>query len=140
MAEVPEGVVLDSTPAPEGIILDDPASPAQFTKPVAAIAPHDKRTTPADQITDASTIGRVLDAFGQGAKAGWGSEPLGLSPESEKWLRENKIFDDYSGGFFASAKAINEAWMRPTAAALESVLRSVRAGVYSVAGGVGQTA
>lgn len=115
------------------------AAPAVFTRPPSEIPPGSKRT-PQDEMTDASTVGRVLDAFGQGAKTGWGAEPLGLSPESEKWLRDNKIFDDFQGGFFSTAKAINEAWMRPTAAVLDGVLRSVRAGLYSVAGGVGEAA
>ena len=68
--------------------------PAQFTRPVSDLPEKSKHTTN-DELTDASTTGRVLDAFGQGLKDGWGAEPLGLSPDSEKWLRDNKIFDDY---------------------------------------------
>jgi hypothetical protein len=150
---VPEGITLDSD-VPEGITVDAEPAPAampiRLTRPVAeptkqTIDAYTKQgLTPedaiADEVTDASTVGRVLDRFGQGLKAGWGAEPLGLSPQSEQWMRDHGLYDDYKGGWSSIFRAINETVMRPTAALLDGAMRSIRAGMYGVAGLVGQTA
>jgi hypothetical protein len=87
-----------------------------------------------------TSIGRVLDAFGQGAKDGWGAGPLGLSPESEKALRDGGIFKTLEPSFMDSFKSFNEAMLRPAAAGLDAVMRGVGAVTQGAANVIGQTA
>src|SRR5258706_7598972 len=54
------------------------------------------------------SLGPILSAFGHGAKDGWGDEPLGLSPESVKWLSDKKIFGPEKGGYDNPFQAFNE--------------------------------
>jgi hypothetical protein len=71
----------------------EPAAPAQMDTDVA------KGVYP--------LVGPAIAAF-QGAKDGWGSEPIGLSPESVKWLSEKKIFGPEKGGYDNPFQAFNE--------------------------------
>lgn len=73
--------------------------------------------------TDSPTAD-ILNAFGQGAKQGWGSEPLGLSPEAEKFLQKSGVFNDYKDGQSSLIKSFNEAIIRPGAAGLDAASRA----------------
>jgi uncharacterized protein YdbL (DUF1318 family) len=92
----------------------------------------------ADNYIHNSSTGKVLSAFGQGLKEGWGAEPLGLSKESEDTLRKAGIWTDYSKENFNATKAFNEAWMRPAAVALETFLRGTTAAFRGTQVGVAQ--
>lgn len=116
-------------------ILDVSLTPSFETPLPVADEPN-----PADSFLASTWIGRVLDAFGEGAKAGWGSGPLGLSPESEKSLREGGIFKSLEPSLMDSFKTFNEAMIRPAAAGLDLVMRGVSSVATGVAGVVGQTA
>lgn len=61
---------------------------------------------------------RILNAFGQGAKDGWGSEPLGLSDETKNFLSKGGMLGDYLERQGGTAKAFNEALFRPMASYL----------------------
>jgi hypothetical protein len=95
---------------------------------------------PQDSWLATTSIGRVLDAFGQGAKDGWGAGPLGLSPENEKALRDGGIFKSFEPSYMDSFKAFNEAMIRPAAAGLDLVMRSVGSVTHGAANVIGQTA
>lgn len=69
----------------------------------------------ADYFFGASSLGKVLTQYGQGAVNDWGSKPLGLSDESADYLRKNGTFNDYQKGQDSTLKAYNEAWIRGTA-------------------------
>lgn len=107
------------------------ALPRIFTQPMEGPV--------ADQLLERATTGRILDAFGQGAKQGWGEGELGLSEESQKWLREAGIFNDYAKGRSSVVKAFNEALIRPSALLLDTGLRSINAAIGAVSGLTGQT-
>lgn len=71
-----------------------------------------------------SRSGRLLSAFGQGAKQGWGAEPMGLSDETEQALKKAGVFNDYANGRTSFIKSMNEALMRPAAVALDATMRA----------------
>lgn len=68
------------------------------------------------------TVGELLHTFGQGFQQGWGSQPLGLSPDTEQWLKHVGIFDEAGGHNII--KEFNEGLIRPTATALDLVTRA----------------
>lgn len=82
-----------------------------------------------------SSVGKIMDTFGQGITEGFGPDRLGLSPESEKWLRKAGIFknEDGTGNIY---QAFVEGIMAPAAKTLDATLRGANA-IYR---GVGDTA
>lgn len=102
---------------------NDPEAPPSVPLPdgVVAVPPHNDPVQ--DTMVDRSPIGRVLDTFGQGLKDRFGDAPVGLSQDTEKYLRDVGIFNDYSTGRSNIVKSFNEVLMRPAAAALDFVLR-----------------
>jgi hypothetical protein len=77
---------------------------------------------------DVNPVARVLDHFGQGAKQGWGAEPLGISKESEDALKKAGIFNDYDNGQRSIIKAANESLFRGAATYLvEPIMRGLPA-------------
>ena len=90
--------------------------------------------------TGVSAAGRVLSAFGQGYGQGWGSEPLGLSPDSEAWLKKTGIFNDYRSGQASLVRSFNEALIRPAATAIDVVNRAIQGAFRGAQGAAEQTA
>lgn len=82
--------------------------------------------------TDAS------NAFGAGARAGFGDEPLGLSPESEKWLREHGIIADPANGKGGPLRLLNEAIIRPAATLGDTIMRGLNASVVGASSVIGK--
>lgn len=81
----------------------------------------------------------VLNAFGQGVSEGWGAGALGLSDESEDFLRKAGIFNDLDEGHQSWLRTFNEALIRPAAVAFDAVqrggtalLRGAQAGVEAI--------
>jgi DnaJ-domain-containing protein 1 len=93
--------------------------------------------TPQEELLSTTSVGRVLDAFGEGASEGWGASPLGLSPESEKWLRDHKVFDPVQANWLMPTQAFNEGLIRPAAAGLDAALRLFPAAAGAVGHGAG---
>jgi hypothetical protein len=87
---------------------------------------------------DAAPLGRVLQAFGQGAAHGWGSEPLGLAPDTEQGLRQVGIFADPESARGGPARFVNEALIRPAATAVDAAQRGGKALVSGGARALGQ--
>lgn len=82
---------------------------------------------------------RVLDAAGYGFQQGWGSEPLGLSADTEKSLRDAGWFNDFQSGHIGFSKTVNEALLRP-AAAVADVAQRVGTGTLLAVSGAGGAA
>jgi hypothetical protein len=80
------------------------------------------------------SLGPILSAFGHGAKDGWGDEPLGLSPESVKWLSDKGIFGPEKGGYDNPFQAFNELLAHTVVGAAQIVGRvgSAGLGAYQV--------
>lgn len=93
-----------------------------------------------DEFFSRTAVGRVLDAFGQGVKGGWGAERTGVSEEAEADLKKYGIFNDYQNSIFSHTKAFNEAIIRPLAAGWDVVMRGPMALVGGGAATVGQLA
>lgn len=74
--------------------------------------------------------GYLLDVFGQGIKRGWGAHPADIGPETQKFLRDIGLFNDYEKSRSNVIKQFNEAMLRSTALAAHSAIRSLPALVY----------
>ncbi len=103
--------------------------------------PEVKQSTPLmDKFLSQTSVGRVLDAFGQGAKDGWGAQPLGISDETSAELRNAGVFQDLNDASVQPLRFFNEALIRPAAAGIDAVFRGIEAGTKAVANAAGQTA
>lgn len=94
-----------------------------------------------DYLFNQNPFAHVMKAFGQGFEQQWGSEPLGLSQDSEKELRDLGIFNDYNSGRTNLVKSFNEAVIRPTVSGLDFAQRlipSLLAGASTAATQAGQ--
>lgn len=80
-----------------------------------------------DEYLAQSPVGKILDAFGQGAKQGWGTDNIGLSTETSEWLKKVGIFNDVSKGQTSIVRTFNEGLFRPLAAGLDAVGRTLGA-------------
>ena len=89
-----------------------------------------------DDMISQSSMGALLDTFGQGFKQGWGSEPLGIGDKTADDLKRAGVFNDYSTGRATLFRSFNEAVMRPTAAALDFAFNRLPMGVYHGLGDV----
>lgn len=138
MTEIPSGLELldkTKTPLPEGLT-QHTAVPSGLTvvnQPPQSDTPMPDATPVMDEAVNKSSVGRVLDAFGQGLDAGWGAEPVGLSADSEAALRGLGVFKDVNDTTALSLKAFNQALIRPLAAGVDALFRAGNAGVYGIA-------
>lgn len=130
-----------------------PAGPAQQALPTADqfFAPP---SAPSGSANDTiwssvkSAGARILNSVGYGAQQGWGSEPLGLSPDTEQSMRKMGLFPDYEAGHKSFLQAFNNVTVRPVTefairsaeAALETVGRGLQSGLYAAGSGAEQTA
>lgn len=99
-----------------------------------------KTSVAVEDFLNHTAVGRVLDAFGQGARNGWGTDGGGLSPESEQWMRNVGLFNDYAKGEHDWLKSFNEALIRPAATAVSTLFSGMQAGFGAAQGGIAQTA
>jgi hypothetical protein len=76
-----------------------------------------------DQMHD-ETINYLADTFAKGWKEGVGPQRFGMAPETEKWLQENGLFNDYAKGENSLIKNFNATLLKPTATALDLALRA----------------
>lgn len=127
----------------------DPSKPfddaSDSTKP--PFDPSQSSETPAfsgsDGMAVAKTVypalGPILSAFGHGAKDGWGETPIGLSPESVKWLSEKKIFGPAQGGYDNPFQAFNEMLAHTVVGAFDIAGKAGSAALGSYQAGVAET-
>jgi hypothetical protein len=100
-----------------------------------------------DAYASQGPVGRILSAFGQSAKEGWGaSSGPPLEPDIEDILRKTGLFDSYQEGHNTFTKSINEAFLRHTAtnlwlsgSAIGAAGGAVQAAIRGVQGAVEQT-
>lgn len=110
-------------------------------------SPHDSPALDMFYSDVAKPVGRVLNAFGQGAKQGWGSEPVGYSPAAEDFLKGAGQWGDHLAARGALLKAFNVGVVRPAitwggvlAGSVTNVLRAGNAGLSAAAGGFREVA
>ena len=101
-------------PTAEAILGTGPA--ANFSGPMSGVG--------WDEYAKQAPLGRVLNAFGQGAAQGWGTGNLGFSPESEEALKKYGIFNDVTKGQHSIIRSFNEGVMRPAAALVDGAMRA----------------
>lgn len=77
----------------------------------------------ADYAMTQNPFAHVLKSFGQGFESKWGSDPVGLSEDSNKELSKAGVFNDYATGRTNLLKSFNEAVIRPSVGLLDSASR-----------------
>lgn len=80
-----------------------------------------------DDYVQQAPLGRILNAFGQGAAQGWGNSSLGFDPQTEEWLKKVGIFNDVTKGQHSIIRSFNEGVMRPAAAVADFLWRAPNA-------------
>lgn len=131
-APQPAGPPVTANTGPNGVPLPEGSQPLQSASPAPA-------TPEFERFLSMTPSGRILDAFGQGLKDGWGAGPPGLSPESEKAMRDAGVFNDYSKNSTSILKTFNEAIMRPAAAGMDAMMRGGNAALTALGEATGQT-
>lgn len=81
-------------------------------------------STPQEHLLETTSIGSVLSAFGEGAKEGWGAEPLGLDDDSVQTLRDIGLFQSLNDTWINPLKGFNESLIRPAAAGIDAFFRA----------------
>jgi hypothetical protein len=118
-----------------------PSNPQNVTNAIALAGPEAALSgADMDEYFSRGPVAEVLNHFGQGAKQGWGTQPLGFSPETEAALRKAGVFNDYETGRTSILRGVNEQLFRPIAAALDALGRAPYAaarGILEVAPPVG---
>lgn len=137
---------VDDVLGPKPPTVDDVLGPAPspgFSPDIPTPLPSgaiDSRSSPADRLLDLAPVGRVLDAFMQGARHGWGDRALGLTPDAERALRESGIYPTVQGALSEPLRAFNEGLIRPAAITLDALMRGVSSLTHGAAGATGQVA
>lgn len=80
----------------------------------------------------------ILNAFSYGAQHAFGSEPLGLTPETTEELKKAGIFNDYTTNRVSFFKAAVEGVVRPAAIAGAALMRGGAAAVAAPLQAIGQ--
>lgn len=83
-------------------------------------------STPAGDIAFSLTSkGRILNAFGQGVKQGWGTESVAIPDPVQQVLKSTGFWDEYANTRNQHLKSFNEVLFRPAAAMLDRFLGPV---------------
>lgn len=97
--------------------------PSEFLPMVANSSAPAHNDPVADKLMEVTPTGRILDAFGQGFKHGFGAQPI-LSAETEAAMREHKV----DGGILSGLRrSFNEVLFRPAATILDGSMRALNA-------------
>lgn len=128
----------DKIPAPLGTSAVSRDTQVDIPAPPGTTARVDQPAPSSEGFLANTAVGRVLDAFGEGASYGWGEGPLGLDPESERELQAAGLFRQGEDGVATPFRAFNEIVLRPAAYSLDLLMRSGEAVATGVAGASGQ--
>lgn len=106
-------------------------------------APPPSWAARADQAMQ-SSIFRIQNAFGIGARAGFGDQPIAtpstaLSPETEEAMRKAGLFNDYAKGQHTFSRGIFEGVLKSAIAGLALAQRAGQAALEAPLQAIGQT-
>jgi hypothetical protein len=90
-----------------------------------------------DRIRQGQALQRILDRVKESAGEGFGPQPLGLSDEHQRQLRDLGIFTNLSTGK-PGVIGLLEAPFEFTSQTLDAIMRSANAGVHGLGGAFGQ--
>lgn len=119
------------------VLLGPAPAAGQAASVESLLGPAPTSETMPDWLFEQGDRANILKAFGQGAEQGWGSEPLGLSPDTEDFLKKAGIFNDYQSGHTSFVRTFNEAMIRPAAAGLDAAMRAGTALFRGAQAGIG---
>lgn len=104
---------------------------------LAGADPHDSPSM--DQFLSQTSAGRVMNAFGQGAKQGWGTDPIGYSGDTTDFLKKAGAYADHVASRNTLLKAFNVSVVRPAilggaivAGSVSNVMRGMGAATEAV--------
>lgn len=145
----------DAAPAAQPQAVSDPAllqqleaAPADVVQPRPQLQPsvgflgadNSADATPNQIAIDNSSAGRVLDAFKQGARDGWGDQPIGLSEESLRYMNERGALVPLEDAWKAPVTFFNEMLMQSGAVAFDLATRGFTAATHAAGGSIAQIA
>lgn len=104
-------------------------------------ADHPLDNPAVDAFMQNTAPGRIMSAFGHAFAEGGQGGQLGIQPgsDTESALKKAGVFNDYMKGENDFGKAVNEAFIRPAAVALDTEFRGVQAGLGAIGAGIQQT-
>lgn len=93
-----------------------------------------------DTIWNSTTtaLGKVDNALGGWADKVIDKDTLGLDQSTEKWMRDNGVYNDYENGHVNFLRSVNEAVMRPAIIAGQLAYRSVTGVIGGAILGLGE--
>ena len=91
-----------------------------------------------ERLAQGTAAGRILHKFGEQFGEAYGTDPLGLSAESDAWLRKVGIFRDDKAGWADPIRFMNEALIYPSAQVLDATSRLPAAALWGISGAAGQ--
>src|SRR5712671_4870527 len=104
----------------EGLLGPAPAAPQQPPATIEGLLgprpqPSSMSGPGYDEYFSQGSAGNILDTFGHGFKTGFGSEKLGLKPETEEGLKKLGFFTEQRGPIGALDRGVSETLIRPSA-------------------------
>lgn len=91
-----------------------------------------------ERLKQGTAFDTKLSAFWRGTKAGFGTEPIGMNPDTEKWFQKVGMFPDPETGSAGPIRMLNEALLKPAAAGADAIFRGIGALGTGAAAAVGQ--
>ena len=92
----------------------------------------------ADDFFSKTSVGRIMNAFGQGAQQDWGAQGLNIEGDLDKWVNQMGDPNSFKEKHKETIKTFNERFIRPWAHVADSVVNAGAEAMASVARGTGQ--
>ena len=137
-AAAPQQAKAPGLPTADDFFAVKPAAPAMPSASSGFMTALGASPPGQDEYLAQTPIGKILDAFGQGAKQGWGTDNTGISDETADWLKKVGIFNDASKGQTSLLRSFNEGLFRPLAAGVNLTAKTLGAAQFGVAGAAEQ--
>ena len=143
MSELTDDQVFGPEEMSDAEVFGPKAIQAPTTVPRAFIArfqSDDDTFTELNKTVGNTVAGRIAAAAAEGASAGFGEHPLGISPEDTKKLQKLGVFQDPEApkDITSGIRFMNEAAMRPAVTAVEAFFRAGNAAVMGAGATFGQ--
>lgn len=95
-----------------------------------------------DDFFKKTSAGRIMGAFGTGVEHSISQDgrPFGLDEQTEKFLKDSGVFNNYADGQTNLIRSFNEALIKPAAVGVDSAMRALDAGFMGPTGAIAQGA
>lgn len=95
-----------------------------------------------DDFFKKTSAGRIMGAFGTGVEHSISQDgrPFGLDEQTEKFLKDSGVFNNYADSQTNLIRSFNEALIKPAAVGVDSAMRALDAGFMGPTGAIAQGA